>query len=61
MTAIKLLALAAGIVAAQVDSITVNFSDIPEFVINLDLPPQERFVEVGRHFGPQIVDAFLVF
>lgn len=61
MTALKLLAILVCVVSAQFDNITVQFSNIPEFVINLDLPPEERFIEVGKHFGPRIVETFLLF
>lgn len=38
------------LVSIQSTNVRNNDNDIPKFVINLDLPPQERFVEVTKNF-----------
>ena len=42
---------------------TTNVEDLsfPEFTINLDLPPEKRFVEVTKHFREEIIVQYHLF
>jgi len=47
---IVILALLSLVSATSVEDLS-----FPEFTINLDLPPEKRFVEVTKHFREEII------
>lgn len=41
--------------------ISVDYTNLKTFEIDLDAKPEMRFDKVSREYGPQVIDVFLTF